>query len=66
MNKEEFINFCIKNDLPFAIEFKKPWYSNLIEEYDKETSAAEQEEFCDYQRRYHPDEVINYQTHNPD
>ena len=31
MNKEEFISFCIKNDLPFAIEFKKPWYSKPIE-----------------------------------
>lgn len=37
-----------------------------LEEYDRETSAAEQEEFCDYQRKYHPDEVIYYQTHNPD
>lgn len=37
-----------------------------IEEYDKETSVAEQEEFCDYQGKYHPDEVIYYQTHNPD
>lgn len=36
-----------------------------LDEYDRETSAAEQEEFCDYQRKYHPDEVIYYQTHNP-
>lgn len=37
-----------------------------IEEYDKETSAVEKEAFCDYQRKYHPDEVIYYQTHNSD
>ena len=37
-----------------------------LEEYDRETSAAEQDEFCDYQSKYHPDEVVYYQTHNPD
>ena len=37
-----------------------------IKEYDKETSEKEQEEFCKYQRKYHPDEVAYYQTHNPD
>lgn len=31
MNKEEFLGFCIKNDLPFAIEFEKPWYPKPIE-----------------------------------
>lgn len=31
MNKEEFINFCIKNGLPFEIEFKEPWYPKSIE-----------------------------------
>lgn len=31
MNKEEFLDFCIKNDLSFEIEFKKPWYPKLIE-----------------------------------
>lgn len=33
-----------------------------LEEYDKETSSAEKGTFCDYQRKYHPDEVIYYQT----
>lgn len=37
-----------------------------IEEYDKKTSIKEQADFCAYQRKYHPDEVIYYQTHNPD
>lgn len=37
-----------------------------IEEYDRETSLKEQEEFCEYQRKYHPDEVVYFQTHNPD
>lgn len=37
-----------------------------IEEYDKETSLEEQNEFCEYQRKYHPDEVIYYQIHNFD
>lgn len=36
-----------------------------IEEYDKATSLKEQDEFCEYQRKYHPDEVVYYQTHNP-
>lgn len=31
-----------------------------IEEYDEE-----QDEFCEYQRKHHPDEVVYYQTHNP-
>lgn len=37
-----------------------------IEEYDKETSLEEQEKFCEYQRKYHPDEVTYYQMYNPD
>lgn len=28
-----------------------------IKECDRETSVAEQEEFCDYQRKYHPVEL---------
>lgn len=31
MNKIEFRDWCIKHDLPFAIEFKKPWYPKFIE-----------------------------------
>ena len=31
MDKEEFLGFCIKNDLPFEIEFNKPWYPKPIE-----------------------------------
>ena len=37
-----------------------------LEDYDKETSADEQEAFCEYQHKYHPDEVIYWQAHNPD
>lgn len=37
-----------------------------IEEYDKETSLEEQKKFCEYQRKYHPDKVVYFQTHNPD
>lgn len=37
-----------------------------LEDYDKETSANEQEAFCEYQQKYHPDEVIYWQGHNPD
>lgn len=33
-----------------------------LEEYDNETSEKEQEAFCNYQHKYHPDEVIYYQT----
>lgn len=35
-----------------------------IEEYDKETSLEEQKKFCEYQQKYHPDEVIYVQTHD--
>lgn len=35
-----------------------------LEEYDKETSENEQEDFCEYQQKYHPDEVIYFQTHS--
>ena len=31
MDKEEFLDFCIKNNLPFEIEFEKPWYPKPIE-----------------------------------
>ena len=37
-----------------------------IEEYDEQTSSAEQTTFCDYKRKYHPDEVIYWQTHSND
>lgn len=37
-----------------------------IEEYDMKTTLEEQKEFCEYQRKYHPDEVVYFQTHNPD
>lgn len=37
-----------------------------IEEYDMKTTLEEQKEFCEYQRKYHPDEVEYFQTHNPD
>lgn len=37
-----------------------------IEDYDRETSVNEQEAFCEYQHKYHPDEVKYYQVHNPD
>ena len=30
MNKKEFLDFCIKNDLPFTVEFKEPWYPKPI------------------------------------
>ena len=31
MNEEELRNFCIEHNLPFAIEFKEPWYPKPIE-----------------------------------
>ena len=31
MNKERLRNFCIKYNLPFTIEFNKPWYPKPIE-----------------------------------
>lgn len=36
-----------------------------LEEYNEETSEKEQEEFCDYQKKYHPDDVIYWQGHDP-
>lgn len=37
-----------------------------LEDYDNETSADEQRRFCDYQHKYHPDEVQWVQTHSDD
>lgn len=37
-----------------------------LEEYDRETSFAEQREFCNYQQAYHPEEAIYLQTHDSD
>lgn len=31
MDKIEFRDWCIKHNLPFAVEFKKPWYPKFIE-----------------------------------
>lgn len=36
-----------------------------LDEYDKATTMEMQYEFCRYQRKYHPDEAIYLQTHNP-
>ena len=35
-----------------------------LEDYDNETSADEQRQFCEYQHKHHPDEVIYFQTHS--
>lgn len=39
---ENLIQFCIKNGLPFAITFDKPWHTPLeeYEEYITDTSAG--------------------------
>lgn len=37
-----------------------------IEDYDKETNVAEQEAFCDYQHKYHPEDVMYYQSFSND
>lgn len=37
-----------------------------LEEYDRITSEKEQEAFCEYQHKYHPDEVLYFQGHNQD
>ena len=29
-----------------------------IEDYDNQTSYREQDDFCEYQKKYHPDEVV--------
>jgi len=49
------------------VEMTEERYLNSLslEDYDKETSANEQEAFCEYQHKYHPDEVLYYQTHDP-
>lgn len=31
MNNEELRNFCIEHNLPFTVEFDKPWYPKPIE-----------------------------------
>lgn len=46
-------------------EFRYQYLNSLsLEDYDRETSANEQEAFCEYQQKYHPDEVIYVQTHD--
>lgn len=35
-----------------------------LEDYDNETSADEQRQFCEYQHKHHPDEVIYLQTYS--
>lgn len=35
-----------------------------LEEYNEETSEKEQEAFCDYQKKYHSDDVIYQQSHD--
>lgn len=37
-----------------------------IEDYDKETTMAEQEAFCEYQYKYHPEDVMYYQSFSND
>lgn len=34
-------------------------------QYLNSLSIEEYDEFCEYQRKHHPDEVVYYQTHNP-
>ncbi len=36
-----------------------------LDEYDKATTMEMQYEFCRYQHKYHPDEAMYLQTHNP-
>lgn len=51
----------------FMTEERYQYLNSLpLKEYDRETSSLEQEEFCNYQRKHHPDEVIYYQIHNFD
>lgn len=46
-------------------EYRYQYLNSLsLEDYDRETSANEQEAFCEYQQKYHPDEVIYVQTHD--
>lgn len=52
---------------PQAQELAHPLHMEFIRRgYINETSEKEQEAFCNYQHKYHPDEVIYYQGHNPD
>lgn len=36
-----------------------------LDEYDKATTMEMHYEFCRYQHKYHPDEAMYLQTHNP-
>lgn len=50
----------------FMTEARYQFLNSLsIEQYNKETTADEQQAFCAYQRKYHPEDVMFYQTHNP-
>lgn len=56
----------VENKVEMTEERYQYLNSLSLEEYDNETSEKEQEAFCNYQHKYHPDEVIYYQGHNPD
>lgn len=52
----------VENKVEMTEERYQYLNSLSLEEYDNETSEKEQEAFCNYQHKYHPDEVIYYQT----
>lgn len=59
---------CYKSSKPAEMTEERYQYLNslTIEDYDNETSAEEQRKFCEYQRKYHPDEILWVQTHSDD
>lgn len=68
MLEDLFGSKCLPDEEKEAMTEERYQYLNSlsIEDYDNETSADEQRRFCEYQRKYHPDEVEWCQTHSDD
>lgn len=59
-------NMTVYKDINMTEERYQYLNSLSLEEYDKETSENEQRAFCEYQQKFHPDEVEYCQVFNPD
>lgn len=61
-----FVDIDWLMDIENKVEMTEERYQYLnsldLEEYDRITSEKEQEAFCEYQHKYHPDEVLYFQA----
>lgn len=58
-------SMCLPDKEEKMTEKRYQYLNSLsLEDYDNETSADEQRQFCEYQHKHHPDEVIYLQTYS--